>query len=140
VQRVQELDSTFFQLTVERARLLAFNGRCPEALDGLPDAPQEHAAVLAGIRGYVYARCGRRADAEAELQALGAQLRAGRIVSHYGMAVVHAGLGARDAALAELERGFAGREWAMFMLEVEPVFESLRQDPRFGRLVRQVGL
>jgi len=139
-QKTFELDSTFFHLEVERARVLAELRRCDEALSALARAPEQTGAMTQGIKGYVYARCERRAEAVAELNYLLAQSRAGRYVSHYSLAVIQAGLGNTDAAFAELESAYAERAWSMFLLNLEPAFDSLRGDPRFARLERRVGL
>lgn len=139
-QKTFELDSTFFHLEAERARVLVELRRCDEALTALARAPEQMGAMLQGIKGYSYARCGRRAEAVAELNHLLAQSRAGRYVSHYSLAVIQAGLGNREAAFAELESAYTERAWSMFLLNREPAFDSFRGDPRFARLVRRVGL
>ncbi len=139
-QKTFELDSTFFHLEVERARVLAELRRCDEALSALARAPEQTGAMTQGIKGYVYARCGRRAEAVAELNYLLAQSRAGKYVSHYSLAVIQAGLGNTNAALAELESAYTERAWSMILLKREPAFDGLRSDARFARLARRVGL
>lgn len=81
-----------------------------------------------------------RQQALDELKRLEAQARSGRMVSHYGLAVIHAALGSTDRALAELETAFNDREWAMFLLKWDPAFDKMRSDPRFVRIVERVGL
>jgi eukaryotic-like serine/threonine-protein kinase len=49
-------------------------------------------------------------------------------------------LGEKDQAFEFLNRAVEHREWAIIMLNVEPTFDSLRDDPRFAELVRRVGL
>ncbi len=139
-QKTLELDSTYFQIEIERARVLVELKRCDEALDALSRAPRLTGSMFQGVRGYTYARCGRRAEAVSELNRLLAESRAGIIVSHYSLAVVQAGLGNSDAALAELESAFAERAFGMFLLKREPAFDALRGDERFTRLMRKVGL
>lgn len=139
-QKTLELDSTFFQLATERARVLVELRRCDEAVAALSRVPDQTPAMLQGTRGYTYARCGRRVEAVAELNHLLAQGRAGKHISHYSLAVIQAGLGNKDAAFAELESAYTERAWTMFLLKLEPAFDSLRGDPRFARLVRRVGL
>ena len=78
--------------------------------------------------------------AEAELNRLDAQARAGQYVSHDALALIHTGLGDREAALAELESGYTERAWSMILINVEPAFEGLRDDPRFARLVERMRL
>ena len=135
-----ELDSNFFQIRTERARVYVWLGRCEDALADLPHSRPQSAPNLLGIRGYAYARCGRRAEALSELAQLRAEARAGKYMSHYGFAVIQAGLGNTDEALRELEQACEDHDPWMFMLEQEPVFRDLRRDPRFVLLVKRVGL
>ena len=139
-QRTFELDSMFFQARSERSRVLMKLGRCPEALADVPLSGEQGASQLVGTRGQVYAGCGRRQQALDELNRLEAQARSGKIVSHYGLAVLHAALGNTDRALAELDAAYDDRNWAMFILKWDPAFDSLRNDPRYIRVAQRVGL
>jgi hypothetical protein len=130
----------FFQARSERSRVLMQLGRCTETLADVPLSGEQGASQLVGTRGQVYARCGRRSQALEELARLEARARAGEIVSHYGLAVLHAALGSNDRALAELEEAYEDRAWAMFILKWDPAFDGLRADPRFTRIVQRVGL
>ena len=122
------------------ARAYLWLGRCAESLAALEGRPVFSAIFSGGLLGYAYARCGRRAQALAELDRLGAVAREGRYVSHYALAMIHAGLGNNEQALAELDSAYVERAWAMFTLRVDPTFDGLRADPRFGRLLKKVGL
>ena len=139
-QRTFELDSMFFQARSERSRVLMKLGRCREALEDVPLSGEQWASQLVGTRGQVYAGCGRRQLALDELKRLEDQARSGRIVSHYGLAVLHAALGNTDRALAELDAAYDDRAWAMFILKWDPAFDSLRNSPRFSQIARRVGL
>ncbi len=55
-------------------------------------------------------------------------------------AILNAQIGKKDKAFEYLEKSFGRREWGMNSLLVEPQLDSLRDDPRFGELVRRVGL
>ena len=103
-------------------------------------SPEQLANQIRGLVGYLNARCGRRAQALAEIQRLQAQASAGRYVSHYALAQILAGLGDKEQAFGELEKAYEERAWAMFSLKAEPAFDGLRDDPRFGRLLRKIGL
>jgi hypothetical protein len=59
-------------------------------------------------------------------------------VPPYHLAVVQAGLGENESAFAWLERAFEKHAVDLFTLNVEPVFDSLRSDPRFANLLRRV--
>jgi hypothetical protein len=61
-------------------------------------------------------------------------------VSAYEIAAVYAGLGERENAFAWLERAYGERSSFLINLAWEPRFHSLRGDPRFGELIRKVGL
>jgi len=135
-----ERDSSFSTLRQELARVYVQLGRCPEALAVLQSSSDQHVAALGGIRGYTYAKCGRRAQAQAELERFRVQAREGRYVSAYVLAVIYAGLGDTDQAMAELEKAYVEHTWAMYMIRVEPAFAALHSDPRFIALVRKVGL
>jgi TolB-like protein/DNA-binding winged helix-turn-helix (wHTH) protein len=49
-------------------------------------------------------------------------------------------VGDKECAFRWLEKGFAERDDLMINLKVEPVFDSLRSDPRYQDLVRRVGI
>ncbi len=49
-------------------------------------------------------------------------------------------LGERDQAFEFLNKAVEERKWLIYNLNVEPAFDSLRNDPRFDDLVRRVGL
>src|SRR5437868_6460878 len=141
-RRVMELDSMFQGHVgrAELARAYLWLGRCAESLAALEGRPGLAVVVWPGLLGYTYARCGRRAQALAELHRLGAEAREGRYVSHYALAMIHAGLADNERALAELDSAYVERAWPMFTLRVDPTFDGLRADPRFVRLLKKVGL
>jgi len=133
-----ERDSSFSTLRQELARSYVELGRCAEALAVLQSSVDQHVAALGGVRGYTYARCGHRADALAERARLRRQSHATGHVSPYALAVIAAGLGDTDDAIAELQRAYDERVWAMFMIRLEPAFVVLRSDPRFVAIVRKM--
>jgi hypothetical protein len=54
--------------------------------------------------------------------------------------MVHLALGERDRALDLLEQAFRDRAWELRLMPIEPLFDSLRSDPRFAALVSKVRL
>src|SRR5947208_6563062 len=80
-RRLREMDSMFFQVRVELARAYLQLGQCDEALAAMQHEPEQAsgAAYLGGVLGWISARCGRRAQALAELDRLGAEVRQGRL-------------------------------------------------------------
>jgi len=57
----------------------------------------------------------------------------------YGIALVYHGLGDKDKALEWLERAFQERIAQASGIDVEPVWDELRSDPRFAALVKRIG-
>ncbi|HEX4950705.1 MAG TPA: protein kinase [Blastocatellia bacterium] len=62
-----------------------------------------------------------------------------RYVGHYGIATNYARLGDKERALARLEKAVEVRNF-ITPLNVEPVWDSYRTNPRFVALLRRVGL
>jgi TolB-like protein/Tfp pilus assembly protein PilF len=102
------------------------------------DLSQRGARFL-GYAGYAYGRAGRPSEARSMLGEL-AGLAAVRYVPPYFTALVHAGLGDRDRALDELERGWKGRDSMLRDLAVDPPWDTLRDEPRYRALLAELGL
>jgi tetratricopeptide (TPR) repeat protein len=92
-----------------------------------PDASIRAAYRVSGIRGYWRER----------LSSLGRQSQE-HYVSPFTLAVPYARLGEVDRALENLGRALDERYPSMVFLQVEPVFDSLRSDPRFEELLERV--
>ncbi|MGE5230685.1 MAG: protein kinase domain-containing protein [Deltaproteobacteria bacterium] len=88
--------------------------------------------------GHAYAIAGRAAQARGVLDTLRARAARSYVPSYY-LALVHAGLGERDAALRYLERAYQERSTVLAYLRIDPRLAPLRDDPRFLALVRHMG-
>lgn len=88
-------------------------------------------------RGYALAKLGRRQEAEEIIKAW-KELEKSRYVMAYWMAVLHAALGNKDAAFAELEKSLKQRDWFLTRLKTDPFMDPLRDDPRFTALLKQL--
>jgi hypothetical protein len=82
---------------------------------------------------------GRRAEALKVLERL-KELSSRRYVSAYDIATIHSGLVDTATAMQWLERAYQERSDGLVYLEVDPRWDSMRSNPRFSHLVRQVGL
>ena len=94
--------------------------------------------LLASL-GHAYALSGERDKANqilAELRAMSKH----RYISPYLFAVVYLGLGDKDQTFAWLDKAYRDRSFYLIWLKVEPLFDSLRDDPRFADLLRRVSL
>ena len=98
-----------------------------------------NSAETVAALAHAHARQGDRAMAEELLSGL-ITPPAGGYVSPTRIALVHAGLGDTDAALASLEEALRLRAIDLVWLQVWPWFASLRADARFARLVSALGL
>jgi Tfp pilus assembly protein PilF len=86
-----------------------------------------------------YARLGKTAKAREVLeQAKTAWEPDGR--SSYWIAAVHTSLGEKDAAFEWLEKAFLERPPFLVWIKVHPLFEGLRDDPRFAALLKRIGI
>ena len=140
-QRLISLEPTFWPGHQTLAIVLVKQGRYPEALAETQksmEAANRSNAPLA-LLGHVYARMGRRSDAEAVIKEL--EKRFGnKQADGRDLAVVYAGLEDRDRAFDWLEKSF--REHGVFLvfLKLEPLLEPLHGDPRWNNLQRRVGV
>mgnify|MGYP002784143761 CR=1 FL=1 len=74
-----------------------------------------------------------------ELQHLNEEAKQ-RYVSATSIAALHTRLGEADLALAALEKGLAEKDSGLVELKVEPLFDPLRKLPKFGELLKRIGL
>jgi len=96
-------------------------------------------SVAISLSGYAYAVSGRREKAERALRELRA-ISAERYVPPYNLALVYHGLGDTTEAVRWLERGYNERDVRMVFLGVDPLWDSLRSDPRFTGLLERMKL
>jgi tetratricopeptide (TPR) repeat protein len=140
-RKTLELDPAFPQARRYAAWAYLQKGMHPEAIAALRAAlnSRERDPEIQGELGHALAIAGRRAEALAMLEGLG-RLSATRYVSPYSVALVHAGLGDRDQALAWLDKAYEERSDYMPYLTLEPMLDGLRSDHRFTALVGRVRL
>ena len=100
----------------------------------LGGAPTDR-AVLA----HAYARAGQIDRARAILAEL-ERPQGGEFLPAYYFALIHVGLGDRDRAFAALDRAFKERVGPINELNIDPMFDSVRDDPRFDPLLRRLRL
>jgi DNA-binding winged helix-turn-helix (wHTH) protein/TolB-like protein/Flp pilus assembly protein TadD len=120
------------------ARLRIFRGEADDAIRLVEGFGAPAPGSLSNL-GRAYALAGRADDARAELarlQALGAR--------QFGVgchaALIYAALGEREPALAALERSITDHSQMVGFTNVDPGFDTLRDDPRFRAVVERLGL
>jgi DNA-binding winged helix-turn-helix (wHTH) protein/Flp pilus assembly protein TadD len=137
---VLELNKDFPPAHLWLGRTYQELGRLNDALaefqhveEKLPEWPVSIAA-----RGFVAGVAGRSDEAQNTLVEL-RRLAGKKFVTSYGVALVHAGLGQRDSAFAWLNKALDERSHWFVWLRLDPRWNGLRSDPRFGELVSRVG-
>jgi adenylate cyclase len=87
--------------------------------------------------GYAYAAAGDRAKAEQILREL-EELAKHSYVAPSVRVPIHLGLGEKDKALDWLEKSYEEQDGACWWLKTDPLYDSLRPEPRFQALVKKV--
>jgi TolB-like protein/Tfp pilus assembly protein PilF len=93
---------------------------------------------LAGV-GYAQAAAGRPDEARKVITQL-EEWRSTRFIDPFTTAFVYLGLGDVEQTLTWLERCVEERSWWLAWLKTEPVFDAIRDHPRFRLLLSLVGL
>lgn len=89
---------------------------------------------------YVYGRLGRQAEARRALEKLEQFARQRPSDPMPMLSVAYIGLNEKEKAFAWLEKALRERSSSITALRVEPVYDPLREDPRFQDLLRRAGL
>jgi hypothetical protein len=117
-------------------------GRTEEAIQEFRTAVDDTQGnpYAVGYLGYAYGLAGRRTDAEGALSEL-EELAEHQYVPPLANALVFLGLGQTDEVFEWLDRAYEERDCRRFpFLNVDPIFDPLRSDPRFQDLLRRIGL
>ncbi|HKY03440.1 MAG TPA: hypothetical protein VJQ56_01055, partial [Blastocatellia bacterium] len=133
-----EPDSHSAQSCLEQAYL--YTGRYGEALEAALASMKragasaeemkatEHPDAREAVRNVQRWRLKRRLEAASS-----------RKLSSYGFATLYASLGEKEQALGWLEKAFEERDLMLVSIKADPVYDSLRDDERFARLLRRMG-
>jgi len=90
-----------------------------------------------GLLGYAYAISGERPKAEQILREL-EQMAKRQYVNSTAFADIYLGLGEKEKALDWLDKAYENEESACWLLKVDPIYDSVRNEPRFQALVQKV--
>ena len=95
--------------------------------------------LIADTLGWIYAVSGRRADA-LKIALEFRQLSTHAYVESYSLGTIYAGLGEKDEAFRLLEKAYDQHSPDIVFLAVDPFWYGMRSDPRYGDLLRRIGL
>jgi serine/threonine-protein kinase len=141
LQRALAMDPT----SEENHRILGLvrtqQGKHEEAVAAFREAiaGASESAYARGALARALAFAGRTGEARALLEALESETRA-RYVSPVALATAHIALGNADEAFRWIEQARLERRGWLAYLRVEPIFDPIRGDPRFGELMDRMGL
>jgi TolB-like protein/Flp pilus assembly protein TadD len=91
------------------------------------------------VAGYAYGRSGNREKALAVVERFREISRTEYVIPSF-VAAIYGAAGEKEMAFAELEKGVDVRDSWFKWGKVEPLFDTLRGDPRFGGLLRRMNL
>lgn len=140
-RRAYETDPSFVIARLVYGLTLNANGSYADAIvlseKALQDDPNnQHMLVVAG---YAYGRSGRRADAERVIARFREISKTQYVIPSF-VAAVFGSMGEKDKAFTELDRSIELRDSWFRWAKVDPLFDPLRDDPRFKDLLKRMNL
>ena len=135
-----EMDKGFWWAHYLLGESYELSGRLPEAVAEYELARQlDNSPVILSGLGRAYARSGKRGEALTLIE----ELKAGpsdRYAASSFVPLIYDALGDHEQALRYLESGVEEHTVGSIFLTTNTFSDKLRSDPRFGALVRRVGL
>jgi TolB-like protein/DNA-binding winged helix-turn-helix (wHTH) protein len=121
--------------------VLVANHRPQEAIPLLEEgvSASDRSPALVGLLIHAYAKAGRRAEARHLLKELKGRKQTSYVPSA-AFVKAYLGLGEYDQAFFWLEEAYKEQSNILQLLKVHPMFDPVRNDPRFSDLMRRVGL
>lgn len=140
-RRVLEFDPSFAPAHLLLGQAYVQKGMYAEAISELQSATSlsGDSPIYVAQVGVAYAAAGKNTQALTVIDQLEKMARQ-KYVSPYGVAQVYAALGDKQNALRWLQSAYDERAVWMAYLKVDPVLDTVRSEPRFQKLVRQMGL
>jgi TolB-like protein/DNA-binding winged helix-turn-helix (wHTH) protein/Flp pilus assembly protein TadD len=120
---------------------LSLNGQVQEAIPIVERAVavSHRAPGNIGVLAVIYSRAGRRRDALQLLAELKKRRETGYVPAG-AFVLAYMGLADYEQAFTWLEEAYKEQSYILLLVKVHPVFDPVRNDPRFVDLVRRVGL
>ncbi len=141
LRRTLRLASTFSTASFWLALAYEKQGRFDEAMEAFDRAitDSNRAPLVLAAWGRLLAE---RGEADRARQVLDELLEAAKTIylPAYYIAALHCGSGEREETLRWLERAASARDGWMVYINVDPIWDAYREEPRFRALVREVGL
>jgi TolB-like protein/Tfp pilus assembly protein PilF len=138
-QKTVEMDPGFAVTYMFFGLAYTQQGRFDEAISELRKAVELSGGslIMKAILGHAYGRAGDRKAAEQMIEEL---TNSAGYISAYNVALIYAGLDETENALTWLARAVKQHDLFLAWMNVEPMFDSVRPEPRFAEMVKQIGL
>ena len=119
----------------------AMKGMRKESIENLAESTvlEGNSGLAAKVKA-AYARSGYKSAIRVVLEDRRLKRSSGHWTPFTDDASLYIALGEKDLALTALDQAVQEREPGVTALQVDPIFDSLRSDPRFHQLLHQVGL
>jgi TolB-like protein len=139
-ERVLQTDSMYSLGFSDLIRIYLAQGRCADALRIGRRPKRFFYNGARSMTGVAAARCGQPSMARQILAELRDDRRRGRYVAHFDLANISLALGDSTEAFAEFSQAVSERDFMLFGLGHDPMYDPLHQNPRFVALVNRVSL
>ena len=96
-------------------------------------------AYIKGMLGHAYAMSGHREEAMRLLKDANLSFDEGGL-SDLRLAYIYVGLGDKENVFLHLERDFQQRDTELPYINADPIFDPVRNDPRFVSVLQKIGL
>jgi len=140
-EKALQLDPSHFMLHYILGRAYRRLGKGTKAIAQFKAAQKSSGELplVDAVLGLAYAVSGRKEQTQQLIDTFKAASRKRYVPPTY-FAILYAGFGDKDQTLAWLEKGFQERADLLTWLNVEPMMDDVRSDPRFQNLIRRIGL
>jgi predicted Zn-dependent protease len=134
-KKALELDPDHWASLINLSRIYLLQGR---AQDALPEIEHVHNATYrAHLYALTYYALGRKKESDA---ALGELMMKYHASNAFEIATIYAFRNQTDEAFEWLDRAYAQRDPSMMSTKVEPLLNSLHNDPRYAALLKKLNL
>ena len=136
-RRTLEIEPGFYRATIWLGRALTVKGAFEEAISLYKDLPQKIASTGGAISelGFTKGLASLQTDAETNLKNL--DLRPASEKNAFSHALIFLGLGDKAKAVEFLKKAAVERESDLAYIDVDPIFDPLRENDDFKRLSAQ---
>ncbi len=139
LQMILQMDRTYAMAQWRLGQVLLVAGQGDEAIRTLQAAAEttREAPAVLGLLAMAYGERQRHVEARHIVDEL-ERRSATQTVPPGAMTLAYLGIGDKSAAIDSLEHGYADRDNYTIYLDVDPLVDSLRDEPRFQVLLQEV--